>query len=445
MKAGMMIMIKKIINKVRTSIWFYPTIYSLVALILSISITIIDKLYAHEMTYYIHSLFYTPSSLAQTVLGIVAGAFITIATFTFSTTMVVLTMYSSQFTPRVVENFLNNQTTMKSFGIFLSGFIYAITSLLFINTNEAGNLVIAASVGVIYIIVGLIYFLMFIHNVSTQIQASGLILRLNKEALEKINQYCDFVKGSEIISEKKVQEIIDNKKRLDVTGQLDGYIQEINYPKLQEIAQEYNIIVCFKKVVGQFISAETRIMTFYYENHETLDEAVLYKIQQCVLIGNQKTEAQDFSFTIQKIVEIALKALSPGINDPNTAIHCLKIIGVLLRDLADIEKGYIVLKEKSDGFIVYEAYDFQVLLYDAYDQIIFYGQSNASVMIEVFKSLRFSKAKASKNNTQIIDEYAKHLFEKLTSNGYDKLEYSKIHEEYKDLIYKKETAKKYST
>lgn len=428
---------KKIINRLRTSIWLYPTIFSLFSLTLSIIITIFSKLYADKIAYY-EDLFYTAPSLAQNVLGIVAGAFITIATFTFSTTMLVLTIYSSQFTPRVVGNFLNNKTTMKSFGVFLSGFIFAITSLLLINTKEDGNFVITASVGVIYIIIGLIYFLIFIQNVSSHIQASDIILRLQEDALRAINQYCNFVKRSEIISEAKMQEIIDNKYFMDVLGQSDGYIQEINYLRLKKIAQDHSCIVCFKKVVGQFILTETRILTVYYEDPEVLDEAVIHEIQQCILIGNKKTEAQDFSFTIQKIVEIALKALSPGINDPNTATHCLKVIGVLLRDLGDIEKGYVLLKEEKEyGFIIFEAYDFEVLLYDAYHQIILYGQSDASVMIALFKSLRFIKAKAHKDIVQIIDEYAKQLFDKLTSKGYDKLEYSKIQKEYKDLISKK--------
>ncbi|MDW7657263.1 MAG: DUF2254 domain-containing protein [Bacillota bacterium] len=425
---------KKMINKFKTSIWLYPTIYSLFSLALSLIITIIDKLYARQIADYIHDIFYTTTSLAQTVLGIVAGAFITIVTFTFSTTMIVLTMYSSQFTPRVIENFLNNKITMKSFGVFLSGFIFAIISLLFINTNDDGNLVIAASVGVIYVIIGLIYFLVFIHNVSTHIQASDLILRLQEEALRTINEYCNFVKQSDIISEEKMNEIIDNKLFTDVLGQSDGYIQEINYPKLKKIAQDHSCIVCFTKVVGQFISTETKILTVYYEDPEINDEAVIHEIQQCILIGNKKTEAQDFSFTIQKIVEIALKALSPGINDPNTATHCLNIIGVLIRNLADIEKGYVVLKEASEqGFIIYEAFDFELLLYDAYNQIMFYGRSDATVMIAGFKSLRFIKAKASKDNIKIIDEYAKYLIDQLAGFGYGELEYRKINNEYIDM------------
>lgn len=425
----------KIFNRIRNSIWLYPTIYSFLALVLSISITIIDKVYAEESLYYVNAIFYTTTALAQAVLGIVAGAFITISTFTFSTTMLVLTMYSSQFTPRVVENFLNNKTTMKSFGIFLSGFIYAITSLLFINTNKDGNLVIAASVGVIYIIVGLVYFLIFIHNVSTHIQASDLIFRLHEEAIREIEQYTNFAKESEIISEVKLNEIIANKNFIKVFAPADGYIQEIDYQRLKNFAQKYKCIVCFEKVVGQFVSTETKILRIYFEGYEVFTETVLNELYLCILIGNKKTQNQDFSFTIQKIVEIALKALSPGINDPNTAIHCLKIIGVLLRDLANIEKGYILLKEHDQwGFIIYEAFDFEMLLYDAYNQIMFYGQKDVSVVVAGLKSLRFIKARASQDNLEIIDDYAKHVFNKPENKAFGNLEFSKIEKEYVDLI-----------
>ncbi|MDW7659914.1 MAG: DUF2254 family protein [Bacillota bacterium] len=301
--------------------------------------------------------------------------------------------------------------------------------------HKNGNLVIAASVGVIYVIVGLIYFLVFIHNVSTHIQANGLILRLENEALEKINQYRDLVKESNIVTEQTFHKIIDNKNYTNLNSRNDGYIQEIDYNRLLRIAQSHNLIICFKKVVGQFVSTETRIMTIYYEGEHEIDKEIQHEIHQCIWIGNKKTETQDFSFTIQKIVEIALRALSPGINDPNTAIHCLKNLGLLLRDLADIDKGYVVLREEDEGgFIMYEAYDFEILLYDAYQQIILYGQSDASVMIVVFKSLRFSKVNASSDNIKTINAYATNLFEKLTNNRYDPLEYSKIRKEYNELI-----------
>jgi len=426
---------KKIINKIKTSIWLYPTIYSIGAFILSVGIKILETTYSDEMSLYLSTVFYTKSELAQTVLGIVASAFITIATFTFSTTMVVLTMYSSQFTPRVVENFLNNKVTMKSFGVFLSGFIFAISSLLFTKTSQNENLVISASIGVIYVIVGLVYFLIFIHNVATYVQASHLIQRLQDEAQKKIKEYNDFEEKASILSKEEMIEMVKYKYFFDVYAHSDGYIQEINYQKLQKIAQNHNCIICFKKVVGQFISLETKILTIYYEEKNILDEIDIEEINKLILIGNKKTQTQDFSFTIQKIVEIAVKALSPGINDPNTAIHCLNIIGILLRDLSHIEKGYILLKKDDElGHIIYEAYDFEVLLDDAFSQIIFYGQADVSVIVVALKSLRIIKTKASKYNKEIIDNYAKYLIEKQLKLSDDKLHHTKIKNEYVDLI-----------
>lgn len=426
---------KKIINKIKTSIWLYPTIYSIGAFILSVGIKILETTYSDEMSLYLSTVFYTKSELAQTVLGIVASAFITIATFTFSTTMVVLTMYSSQFTPRVVENFLNNKVTMKSFGVFLSGFIFAISSLLFTKTSQNENLVISASIGVIYVIVGLVYFLIFIHNVATYVQASHLIQRLQDEAQKKIKEYNDFEDKASILSKEEMIEMVKYKYFFDVYAHSDGYIQEINYQKLQKIAQNHNCIICFKKVVGQFISLETKILTIYYEEKNILDEIDIEEINKLILIGNKKTQTQDFSFTIQKIVEIAVKALSPGINDPNTAIHCLNIIGILLRDLSHIEKGYILLKKDDElGHIIYEAYDFEVLLDDAFSQIIFYGQADVSVIVVALKSLRIIKTKASKYNKEIIDNYAKYLIEKQLKLSDDKLHHTKIKNEYVDLI-----------
>ena len=192
-------LIRKIAYRIKTSIWLYPALYSVGSMLLAIGTAAVDQRFTGVSVYRALHVFATTTELAQAVLGIIAAAFITIATFTFSTAMVVLTMYSSQFTPRVVENFLNNQMTMKSFGVFLSGFIYAITSLLLIKESGESRLVIAASVGVLYIIVGLIYFLIFINHVSSQIQASGLIQRLYEEASARIGAYRAFMDATRTI------------------------------------------------------------------------------------------------------------------------------------------------------------------------------------------------------------------------------------------------------
>lgn len=297
-------MMKRILTRMRNSIWLYPVLYSLIALLLAIGVMLIDSYYVDTVSIFVHRLFFTSTALAQTVLEIVAMSFITIMTFTFSTTMVVLTMYSSQFTPRVVENFLNNQTTMKSFAIFLSGFIYAITSLLFLSINSKEDSVVAASVAVVYLIVGLIYFLIFVQSVATHIQASGLILRLYNEALGKIKRYIEFVEEQQIIPADQFEAMIKGKRVEYLTSLEDGYIQEMDYRRLLRLAEEFKVVVCFRKVVGQFISKETRVMTVYMDTEHTLSDEEQRYLQECVLVGNKKTEEQDFAFTIQKSLRL---------------------------------------------------------------------------------------------------------------------------------------------
>src|SRR5690554_1880240 len=113
--------LKRILYNIRRSIWLYPVIYTLFAIVLASIVIIVDSRIFFDISSYIPRILTTSTDLAKSVLSIIASAFITIMTFTFSTTMVVLTMYTSQYSPRVVENFLTQKSTMKSFGIFVSG------------------------------------------------------------------------------------------------------------------------------------------------------------------------------------------------------------------------------------------------------------------------------------------------------------------------------------
>ena len=181
-------------------------------------------------------------------------------------------------------------------------------------------------------------------------------------------------------------------------------------------------------MVGQFISKETRIISIHYQGEHKIEEDQIKALQRCFLIGIKKTETQDFSFTIQKITEISIKALSPGINDPNTSIHC--------RDLASIENGYIAYKrsEEDHTYLYIEAYDFERILYDAFYQITLYGHKDASVVVAIFKSLRLIKGGATSENTKFLHAYGKYLFDQVGFLENDKMAFRKIKNEYQDLL-----------
>jgi uncharacterized membrane protein len=407
----------------KKKIWFYPLIYGLLSFFIAVVILLGDSIYLSYFEKIFPRIFYINIDLAISILGIIAGAFITITTFTFSTTMVVLTLYTSQFSPRVIENFLSNKTTTRTFGIFVGGFIYSIMSLLFLKNSNGGGQVISASIGVIYIIYALVFFSTFINSVGTYIQPSNIIDRLYSESLAKINEYKKFVFN------KRIVKIEQNNKYLGmffkgVNCHENGYIQTINYDKILTLANKMNVIIIFEKVTGQFLTDETRMFSIYYDEDSDLVDNMEKKLQSCVIIGDTKTEKQDFSFILQKIAEIAIRALSPGINDPNTAIHCIRIIGISLRHLGALEKGYIVMDEDTSkkASVLVEAFDFQKLIYSSFNQIMHYAKEDYKVVLAIIKSLRFIVEKASTENKMIIRNYSEFIRDKINTGELNSIE-----------------------
>ncbi len=427
---------KKLYYKIRKSIWLYPVIYSFFAILMAFLVILIDSKLIFDFNPYLPSVLLTTPDLAKSVLSIIAGAFITIMTFTFSTTMVVLTMYTAQFSPRVVENFLSEKSTMKSFGIFVSGFIYTIISLLFIRDILSEFKILAGTIGVIYIIVGIVNFIVYINNVGTYIQASNLIERLYNKAHEDIVEYKESIGNYTTVEDEKMK---DMELQLFVNCPRNGYIQEIDYAHLHRIAMSSKTILVLDRVAGQFLTDESPVVGIYYDHRSELAEHMEEQIREAIMMGDRRTETQDFNFSIQKMVEVALKALSPGINDPNTAIVCIQKIGLLIRNLAHMKEGYIRMKDDHEGFgaLYRENYHMDLLLTDAFHQIIHYGKGDIYVMITVMKAYRHILEKADLVNEEIIKTHGKALFEKLRRDLTDEKEISMIKKEYEDMVNQK--------
>jgi uncharacterized membrane protein len=347
--------------------------------------------------------------------------------------MVVLTMYTSQFSPRVIENFLSQKSTMKSFGIFVSGFLYSIISLLFIRDILSDYKIMAGTFGVIYILAGLVNFILYINSVGTYIQAGNLIDRLYHKAQEDIDAYRSEVEEYDFVDKAEVERI---EPKISIRSPHNGYIQEVNYKRLFELSREHEIIMIFQKLTGQFVTDEDVVMEIYYDRNSDLYENLEKEIGDCVHIGERRTEAQDFSFSIQKIVEVALKALSPGINDPNTAIQCIRDLGLLLREAAQMRSGYLLMREDGDSLsaLYREGYDLDILLRDTFRQIIHYGQGDVFVMLAVIKAYRHILEKAHEENREIIRGHLDHLMDLLRKSYQESLDMQLFDREYAEIM-----------
>ena len=402
---------KKALGNIKRSIWLYPVVYSVMSLLVAIFIALLDSRAWIDIEQIVPRVFFTSTDVATTVLGAIAGSLLTMTTFTFSTTMVVLTLYSSQFSPSTVENFLANRKTMRVLGIFMGGFVYSVCSLLFIRDMLPNHVVISSSVGVIYSMACVAYFALFVNHVGTFIQANNLINRLYAEAIQQIKEYKNLMDTGTILEEIDCEELgivvrLKSKKT--------GYIQLVDHRGICNASQGIAGTVVFEKVIGQFITEGTEIFSVYSSEEINLSEGDTYRLLDSVTIGIQRTELQDFSYSIQKIVEIALRAISPGVNDPNTASHCIKILGVLLSRIADLSNGYLVMDNDEKGSaVVFEAIDFEKVLYFTFYQLVHYGREDVSVMLSTFKAMRYALQNATEENKRTLAGFAEYIWERM--------------------------------
>ncbi len=392
----------------------YPTLVSVLSFVLALIVYFLDTAYTAEIAAYLPVVLLSRVELVRNVHAIIASAFITIMTFTFSTTMVVLTMYMSQLSPRVVENFLANRSTMQSLSVFVGGFIYAIVSLLLANNIADGTIVFSGAFSLIYIIVGILFFIVFIDNVAKFIQTSNIIERLYHEAKVNIKDYVDVIKNYEI---HKTNDFINMPEMTSIRAKKSTYIQNVNYKRLHRLAEDYRGVIVFKKAVGDFVYRDEVLATIHANDKQMFPDNIESMIRSCYVVGDQRTENQDYNYSIQKIVEVALRAMSPGINDPNTAIHCIRMISVILEDLIHFESGYIFMDEGADQTgLIFEIFNLEKLLNSTYNQIVHYGSSDASIMLALIKSIDANVKKATTLNRVGLLNYAEFIWERIELN-----------------------------
>jgi len=401
-------MLQRILLKFRKSVWIYPSIISFISLVGAVVVGMSDSGSFLNLPDFLPEFFLTSVELSKDILSVIAGSLITMTTFTFSTTMVVLTTYSSQFSPRTVENFLSDDDTMKALGVFMGGFVYSIVTLFFMKNSLGDKLVVSATLGIAYAIVCLVQFTMYIHHVGSYIQTNNLIDRLYQEAEKKISDYVSLLDEGTLIdgSSWGREDLV-----LRIKSRKEGYIQLIDHSSIYRTAGNIKGTVVLGKINGQFVTDESVLFSIYFDGEVQFDQETTDELLDSITIGKQKSEIQDFNFSMQKITEIALRAISPGINDPNTASHCLRIMGVLLGKIAHIDGSYMLYKgEEEYPKVAYEIIEFSQELKSSYHQILHYGKEDASVMQNMLKSIRFAADKASEGNRKAIGRYLEHVW-----------------------------------
>ena len=330
---------------------------------------------------------------ARAVLSSVAGSMVSVVATAFSITIVALQLASSNFGPRLLRNFMQDTGNQIVLGTFIATFIYCLLVLRTIHAGGEGyslfvpQLSVTVGTGLAIVSIGVLIY--FIHHASTIIQASHVITQVSGDfdkALDRL--FPGKIGEGKANNSRQVGEIPANfdseASPIKATG--EGYLQAIDDDELMKTARQYNLLVRLTTRPGKFIVKGSDLAMVFPEKQ--VNQSLNKQINQAFILGQERTEYQDVKFPIDQLVEIALRAISPGINDPFTAIRCIDRLSAGLSRLAprDFPSPYRYDDEQNLRVIV-EGVTFGGLVDAAFNQIRQYSKSDVAVTIRLLEAI----------------------------------------------------------
>ncbi|WP_291852481.1 DUF2254 domain-containing protein [Bradyrhizobium sp.] len=273
------------------------------------------------------------------MLSAIAGSMITVAGLTFSITMLTLQLASSQFGPRLLRNAMRDRGNQVVLGTFISTFAYCLLVLRTVRGTEGASSVphLSVAVGVLLALASLGVLIYFIHHVANAIRIETVLAQLATETNAAIDQ---------LYPERLGQDPPDDAPRAarrDALGDFadrevciqaaeSGYVKRLDTEALMRMATEHNLVVWIEARPGRFVIEQQVVLSA--SPSKRIPAEIADALRGTLVIGPDRSPDQDVAHALRRIVEIAQRALSPGINDPTTAIYCLDRMEEALMRLA---------------------------------------------------------------------------------------------------------------
>jgi uncharacterized membrane protein len=329
---------------------------------------------------------------ARALLATIAGSMITVAGVSFSITIAALALASSQFGPRLLRNFMRDTGNQIVLGTFISAFMYCLLVLRTVRSVQEDEFVphISVTIGILTAVAGLIVLIYFIHHVSESIQAATIIAGVGRDLDRAIARLFPREVGRGVSDveggQEKVEQALNAPGAETVVALHSGYVQLVNLDSLMALAREKDLVIGVACHPGNFVARGGQIARVWCR--EPADADCLERVSEAFAIGDRPTAEQDVEYSIDQLVEIAVRALSPGINDPFTAIACIDRLGASLRRLAELEfpSPY---RFDSEGRLrlIAPPVRFEGILDAAFNQIRQYGRTSAAVTIHLLENI----------------------------------------------------------
>lgn len=406
--------LKQMWSSLRGSFWFVPSLIVAVNIALAVALVKADSTGIRPWMARWQRLFGAGAEGARQMLSTIAGSMMTVVGVTFSMTLVALALASSQYTSRILRNFVRDRVTQIALGIFAGIFSYCLIVLRTIRGGDESGFIpsLAVFFGVVLAIGGIAVLIFFIHHIASSIQASNIIAAVAAETMEAVDRLFPEKLGHGPLDYDEGQRLLPLPERSwqAVPAQGNGYIQSVDNAALLRLAREHKTIVRMERGIGEFVVHDTTLASLAFETPP--EDEIISALQGAYSIYRHRTVEQDSAFGVRQIVDMALRALSPGINDTTTAVMCVDYLTAILARLASRSIPSSRRYEEGELRVPTIGPTFASMVAESFDQIRGSAQGNVAIMLRMLGALQtIASLTASPNRRRALQEQVEWIAE----------------------------------
>ncbi|MDY0064738.1 MAG: DUF2254 domain-containing protein [Steroidobacteraceae bacterium] len=335
---------------------------------------------------------------SRSMLATIAGSIVTVAGVTFSVMVVAVAQASAQFTPRVLRNFMRDRHSQVALGVLAGVFVYALIVLRTIRGEGEQQFVPgpAVTVALLLAIIGVGFLVYFIHHIASTLDPGRILASVHDETVEAIDKLFPQTLGARApaASVAKASYRLDQRTWRTLGSRRTGYIQYIDEDGLLEFAREHDAVVRMERAVGQFVTHGAALASFSSADASADEDDLAREIGRHYVVDSYRTVHQDVGFGVRQMVDVALKALSPGVNDPTTAVSCIHYLTGVLSSLAARRIPSPYREVDGELRVVALGVQFDELLHEAFDEIRRSASENARIQLRLLDALEWIAAAA---------------------------------------------------
>jgi uncharacterized membrane protein len=380
-------------EQLRMSFWFVPSLMSAGAAVLAFLTLTLDAQLNDESLSGLGWIYGGGPEGARSLLSTVGSSAITVAGTTFSITIAALSLASSQFGPRLLRTFVRDTGNQVVLGTFVATFLYCLLVVRTVRGLEDTRVVphLSVTVGVLLAVANLAVLIYFVHHVAMSIRADQVIGAVGDDLDDAINQLFPAQLGQGLIAQTDeaaatVAPAAAAPDARAISLGRDGYLQVVDVTTLLALARKHDLVVTLRVRPGDFVVAGELVALAW--PGARVDDARYAELAGVFILGRERSAQQDVLFVVNQLVEVASRALSPGINDPFTAITCLDQLGAALcrvarRPLPDGRR----YDDAGRLRVIAEPVRFAELVDTAFDQIRTYGREHLVVIVRLLETI----------------------------------------------------------